>query len=240
MRFVSLVVAATLVAGAWAQEKDAKSCCKKDGASAKSCCQKSGDAAKAGCSEKDAAACKDMPKMSYVVGDKSVCCPMEAEKLASGDKAKIQYRVGEKTFAQQSEAQVELAAALDGYLTKITTVQYAVGDECMACPMSAEALAKKAGKPVQYRLASFNFSDKAMAEKVSAEAKAAAEKVQMQQMVDGKAVSCSGGAAVAKSDGKSEYCVGDAKTCCPIQAKTMLAQARVEAAMKVIAAANNS
>jgi hypothetical protein len=242
-RIVALLVAASFPFVATADDKDAKS-----GQTKSACCQKAGSAeAKSACCAKNSqsvackAACdaiaKDLPKLSYVVGDKKVCCPKEAESLAKGDAKAIKYVVAGKTFDAAPAAYDALTAELDSYFNKIVTVQYAVGEEKMSCPMSAEAAAKKAGKPMSYRLASFDFADKAKAEKAAADAKAAADKVSMKMMVGEKAYDCpmSAESAAKSCSGKVDYVVGEQKLCCPNMAKAALAQARIEAATEVIA-----
>lgn len=179
------------------------------------------------------------PKMMYRVGDKTTCCPEEAGKLANGDRGAIQYVVGEQVFENEADAQVVLAKALDGYLAELTSVKFAVGGECTACPETAKSLAAKEGKPVMYRLASFEFASKEQAEKVAAEAKQAAEKVAMQRKVGEKSYCCQSMASdAAKKEGKPvEYCVGGKTTCCASTASLELAMAKINAAAEAIAKA---
>lgn len=217
--------------------QEAKSCCTggteakaKTVASDGKCCtgEKSATLAKAGA---------NTPKMTFKVGDKSTCCPDEAQKLASGDAKLVKYVVADKEFSDKSEALTAYGKLLDEHLSQITTVKYAVGKECMACPVSAGELAKKEGKKVEYRLASFNFGDKEAAEKAAKSAKEAAEKVTMKVMVGDQSYHCATMAeAAAKSCGRTvEYVVGETRTPCNTTAQVELAKARIEAALTAIA-----
>lgn len=243
---------------------DGESCGDKAKSAAKTgCCAKDKNASLASCSDKKAGACKDvagMPTMSYKVGDKCLCCPKEALETAKADGKSIKFVVAGKEFDGEADAMKAYAAALETFLAKSTTVSYAVGDEAMQCPMSAESVAQKSGKKVQYRLASYNFEDAAKAEKAAKAAREAADKVSMKVLVDGKEVEapksgCCGSKAttVAKStstdgkagacDGKTdvacagkstEYVIGDQKFTCSLQANVELQKARIAAAMMVM------
>lgn len=245
-RIVALLVAASFPFVAVAEDKNAKSesktksaCCQKAGSSgAKTACCAGGSksvACKAACDE----IAKDMPKMSFIVGDTKVACPKEAESMAKADGKALKYVVADKTYDAAPAAYDALAAELDAYFNKMMTVQYAVGEAKVSCPQSADALAKKDGKPVHYRLASFDFADKVKAEKAAAEAKAAAEKITMKMVVGEKTYACpqSAESAAKSCSGKVEYVVGEQKLCCPNMARVAVAQARIETAVEVLAKA---
>lgn len=176
------------------------------------------------------------PCMKYTVGEKTTCCPEEAAKLAGDDKAQIKYVVGEKSYDNEAEAKKALAAALDGYLAQMLTVRYAVGDETVACPMTASTMAKSNGGAVRYRLASFDFENKAAAEAAATAAKRAAEGVTMNWKVGDKSYCCSSTAAsMAKKENKPvEYCVGEKTTACSIDAGVALAQSKIAAAVAAL------
>lgn len=253
-------VAAALASSAWAQCSGAKAQTADNkqagchGATAKlagidSCSAKCSDKADcaARCGDK-AATCdvakaksRSIPVMQYKVGDKVTCCPDEAAKLAGDNKDAIQYVVGEETIAGESDAKQAYAKLLERQLQDVTTVKFAVGDDCVTCPMTAKAMATKAGKPVHYRLASFDFENQDAAQKAAETARQAAEKVAMKMVVGEKEFCCATTAAsVAKADGKKvEYCVGDKKTPCNVTASVDLALAKLNAALDVLAQAAN-
>lgn len=205
------------------------------------CCQagdKKGECSST-CSEGSKAVAVKMPKMSYKVGDKEVCCMSEASELAKGDKNKVQFVVAGKSYANQGEATDALATALDGFMNEVIAVKYAVGDSCVACPTAAKEMASKDNKKVQYRVASFTFEKQDDAEKAVKVAKEAAAKVEMKMMVGDKCYQCpmSAGDAAKKESKSVEYVVGEKKSCCDKEAKVMLAKARIDAAMKAMSEA---
>ncbi len=206
----------------------------KDGAKTVACAS---GGATAGCTGAKATACKaGAPCMKYEVGDKSTCCPDEAAKLAGGDKSKIVYVVGENKFNNEGEAQVALATAIDTYVNDLVTVKFAVGETCVPCPMEAASLAKKEGKEVHYRLATFDFASKEAAETAAKNAKEAADGVKLSWKVGEKSYCCSSMAGdAAKKEGKPvEYCVGEKTSPCETTAKVEMAQARLMAAIMAI------
>lgn len=241
-RILGVVVSAAFCCSAWAQQCPAAQAtggkaatCQDKSATAKAegdCSKSCGD--KAGCCAKDYA--KVLPAMKYKVGDKTVCCPDEAKQLAKGDAKLVKYVVGDKSFDDAGAANGELAKAINGYMTDAMTVRYSVGDQAMSCPMSAGELAKKEGKPMKYRLASYDFATEDAAKKAATVAKEASEKVTMKMMVGDNCVSCPTAAAeLAKKENKKvEYVVGDTKTCCDAEAQVNLAKARAAAALAVL------
>jgi len=194
-----------------------------------------------GCSAKGKAAqqalAADTPTLHYKVGDKTTCCPKEAEKLAEADEGQIRFVLGEKEFASRSEAMSAWQAALEQYLARLQTVRYAVGDQCVACPTAAQTLAKESGGKVKFRVASYAFAERDKAEAAAKAAQEVAEKVQLTCVVDGQKYTCEkeAGQACEKTGKKCEFLVGQTKTSCPVSAKVELAKARIEAALKVIA-----
>lgn len=183
-----------------------------------------------------------IPRMKYAVGDATTCCPQEAQTLAKGDAKAIRFVVGESKFESEAEAQGAYAKALDSYLGEITSVKYAVGKECVACPMSAQELAKKEGQPLRYRLASFDFASREKADDAAKSARAAAENIHLAMMVGEKSFECPMSAAdTAKSEGKKvEYCVNGKKSECKSSANVELALAKIDAALTALEKANQS
>lgn len=247
-----IVLALSLASTAWAQcdkpkataggdtartagQKDSSGCAAKCAAGKADCCQE-------GCPGK-AALATGMPLMKYKLGDQVLCCPEKARKAADGQEASLRYVVGETEYNDQAEALKAYQTVLETHLERMTTVQYAVGDKCVGCPSAAQALARECGDPVKFRVASFTFGDRTEADRAAKAAHAAAEKVTMKQVVDGKEYTCaesakrSCGAQVADGENKKdcEYQVGDLKTRCKINASVELAKARIQAAHQAIA-----
>lgn len=246
MRFwIAFVAVMVLIFGglnAFAQEKkecsataDAKACCQAKSAegstklaSCQSACSKANDAAHA-----------TIPALTYKVGDKEVPCCQTAADLAKETKGKVQFVVAGKTYEKECDAMAAYAEVLDQHLNKITSVQFAVGDECVACPITAEEMAKKAKTKVQYQLASFKFAEKTAAEKAAGAAKEAASKVAMKLYVGDECYQCPVSAkdASTKSGKTVEYAVGESRTACELTAKVELAKAKLEAAIKTLSQA---
>ena len=222
------------VAGKPASEAGAS--CNKD----KACCAKGGEtASKEACRDKMMATA-GMPLMKYKCGDQTTCCPKAAEEMTAGKDVQVRYVVNETEYTDQAEAMKAYKTALEGYLSTMTAVRYAVGDKCLGCPDAAAALAKDNGQTVKYRVAAFTFAGKPAAEKAAEAARTAAESVSLKCVVDGKEYSCDKSAQAAcqsKGEGAAktcEYKVGDMKTGCELTAKVELAKARIAAAFKVV------
>jgi hypothetical protein len=187
------------------------------------------------------------PLMQYKVGDRTTRCPKQAAEWSkANDDLKVRYVVNETEYTDKAAALQAYQAALDEYLPKLSAVQYAVGDKCVACPLEAASLAKETGSTVQYRVASFTFADRAQAERAAEAARTAADKVRMTCVVNGKEYACDkeakhsccakGSETTAKS---CEYKVGEMKTCCETTAKVELTSARIIAAYQALALAAN-
>ncbi len=181
----------------------------------------------------------EIPRIGFKVGDTLTCCMKAAKEMAKGEAGKIKFVVADKTYDNLGEAKGARLKVLEEYYEDLLRVKYAVGDECTGCPMAAKDLAKKHSKPVQYRLAAFDFAEQAAAEKAAKEARAAGAKVRMSWAVGEKTFCCPTTAAkVAKAgDQKVEYCVGEQKTTCETTAKTRLIEARIAAVLKTLATA---
>jgi len=181
----------------------------------------------------------ELPRIGFKVGEKITCCMKSATEMSAGDPAKIKFVVADKTYVNQGEAMEARLTVLGKYYEHLLTVEYAVGDECTACPLTAKDLAHKSGKPIRYRLAASDFADKAQAENVAAEARAAGERITMSWVVGEETFCCPGhaGQAAEKNDKKLEYRVGEQTTVCETTAKTRLIETRIAAVLETVAKA---
>lgn len=230
-RFVLLAVS-TVFAASLASAQSA--CCQKGKeATAVAGKTESCSAEKSCCSQKNAL---KAPAMAYKVGDETTCCSKQASELAKGDASKIKFVVADKTYATEAEATEALTTALDDFYTTLTTVKYAVGDNCVACPSAAAELAKKENKKVGYRVATVSFETERDADAAVKAAKAAAEKVEMKIVVGDQCFTCPMSAGeVAKKEGKKvEFVVGETRTTCNKAARLNVARARVDAAIAAL------
>lgn len=184
----------------------------------------------------------DLPRIGFKVGDTLACCMKSATQMAEGDSTKIKFAVAGKTYDKLGDAKVARLAVLEKYYDDLLTVKYAVGDQCAGCPMAAKTLAKKHGKPVRYRLGTFDFENQIEAEQAAKAARDAGDKITMSWVVADKTFDCPKHAAqAANSNGqKLEYCVGDQKTPCETTGKTRLIEARITEALGVVAKAAQS
>jgi len=183
------------------------------------------------------------PLLQYKVGDRTTCCPKQAGEWAKDD-LQVRYVLNETEYTDQAAALNAYQKALEEHLARMNAVRYAVGDQCVGCPLEAASLAKQTGGAVQYRVASFTFADSARADRAVEAARAAADSVKMTYVVDGKEFTCDkaakhscqakGGEATAKT---CEYKVGETKTCCETTAKVELTSARIIAAYQALALA---
>jgi hypothetical protein len=113
------------------------------------------------------------------------------------------------------------------------TVRFVVGKDCLSCPNAAASLAKSQGKDakIMYRVAGHEFACDKKAAQVADAAKKAARTVAMQYKVGEKCIGCPNAAAsLAKSSGKKiEYQIGAKTTACNVEAKLLMAQAKIQA-----------
>ena len=196
--------------------------------------------AKKGCDPSQcssAMACCSAPKMAYKVGSDMTCCSKTAHKMAKANGSEIKFVVAGKEYCNKPDAMTAYGEALESYLGNMTTVRYMAGGKCVSCPMEAEGLAKKSDGTVKYCVGSFQFDDEKRAALAAEAGKAAAHKVKMTMMVDGKSYCCSKSAKTAcdKSGKSCTYVVGDnCKTECKVTAQVELAKARIDAARDAI------
>ncbi len=181
----------------------------------------------------------DIPRIGFKVGDKITCCMKSVKEMVKGDMSKVTFVIADKTYKDLGKAQAARLKVLEEYYEGLLTVKYAVGDDCVTCPVSAKDMAKATGKPVRFRLAAFDFEKKEAAMKAAKLARASADKVAMSWSVGDKKFNCPVEAGdVAKSSGKNvEFCVGEQKTTCETTAKTRLVEARITPAIETSAPA---
>lgn len=211
---------------------------------AKACCGKGGSAtltsltaAKGGCVKSMSKAARaGIPTMSYRVGDQTTNCPYSAKGMADKSKTQIEYVVDGNLFKSKGEAKTAYTKVLSSHLSKMTSVQFVVGGKCTGCPMTAKSMATKAGSPVKYRVASFDFDSKDAADSAAKLAGGAAAKVSMSWAVGQKSYQCPMTAGkIAKADGKTmEYVIGQKRSSCNITASVDLALAKIDAAITAL------
>ena len=223
-----------------AASKDGKAC----GSAAKACCasdkcDRAAACSGAGCGDITCAGelvrykDLDLPRLGYQVDGKRIDCPRSAMETAKASNVSVNYLVADKVYADKSEAMKAYAVVLDEFADGTLEIKYAVGNKCTGCSKSAEAMAKDGCKQVRYRLASFDFADRASADKAAQMAREASEKIELTMVVGDETFVCPVGAAgAAEARGKEvEYCVGKTRTTCATTAKVRLALERIKVAL---------
>ncbi len=179
-----------------------------------------------------------LPTMRYRVGEETLDCPAEAEKMAMKADKPVQYVVGEKSFATKPEATVALASMLDETAKELQVVHMTVAGKEIGCPHAASILAKDANTTVKYVVAGAEFADQQKADSVAKLVAEAAGSVKVSYKVGDDSFCCDkmAGVKVKETGKKMTYVVAGEETCCEQTAKLLLAQAKIKA--MIDAAAN--
>lgn len=181
-----------------------------------------------------------VPMMKFVVGDQKTYCPLEAQQLMASSDAKPVFVLNGKKYTDYVEAGKTWKKALDGYLAELTHVSYAVGDECTSCPETAKAMASKAGKPVEFRLAKLAYTCPDQAGAMAKVASKAAKTVHVSYAVGDETCECPDEASkIAKKSGKSvRYVVAGNTVDCALMAGCMESMVKIQTALAAIEAAS--
>lgn len=178
---------------------------------------------------------KDMPipRMIYQVGDQRLTCPKSSVKLAKDTNTEIKYVVTGKVYDNKDKALDAHCQQLEKAYDNMLNINYCVDGKTTDCRQTAEAMAKKADKPVCFGVGSFCFADKESAEKAAKAAREAGDQVQMAVMVGDKSYEYPHKATgVAKAEGKQvKYCVGKMNTTSETMAKIQLTVERIKTAL---------
>ena len=174
----------------------------------KSCC--------GGCAV--AKAMKNLPAMTYKVGDKSVCCSESAAAMAKKESKPMHYVVGEKTFESKEKAYTALVESTEKFVDAFVTP-------------------KKCEKSGKTSIAGASCGCPVDAGKKAELVKKAISEVKMTYVVDGKKCGCpnEAKALASKSEAKTTYVVAGKETCCNLEARLNFAKAKYAAAVKAIA-----
>jgi hypothetical protein len=160
------------------------------------------------------AAMKQLPKLTYAVGEKKACCQEAAAKLAKESSGHIHFVVGKKEFDSESDAQMALIEATEKFVADYTKPH--------TCPESGKLTLAGQGQSCEKTAAhTADLMQKAMA------------KVKFTYLVGDKECSCPLQAGqLAKESGKEKlFVVGEEKTCCEKTARLNLARAKYKAAI---------
>jgi len=168
-----------------------------------------------------AAAMKNLPRMTYQVGDQTVGCPKAAAGLAEKANGVIHYVVAGKTYDTQPAAMLALVESTETFVAAFAepkkcaeTGTVTVAGQKACCPNTAAATSKMV--------------------------KSAMDKVCMSYAVADKSCSCPNQARkLAEENGKPvEYVVSGQKSGCQLAARLNLARAKYKAAIEETARAD--
>jgi len=179
----------------------------------KSCCS--------GCAV--SAAMKNLPVMTYKVGDESTCCSESAGALAKKHDKPIHFVVAEKSYESKEEAFTALVETTEKFVDDFVTPKkceasgktFIAGTGC-GCPVEAGNKAELVKKAI--------------------------DEVKMTYVVGDKKCNCPNEAKTlaSGSDEKVTYVVAGKETCCNLQARLELAKAKYAAAVKALAASEKN
>ena len=219
-------------------------CCKGEAkvAAAESQCIKSKTTAlvsaegeKATCNRSKLAQCDKSKATAVAATEKSGCCKSNEAKLASAEgksgccksnEAKLASAEDKSGCCKSNEAKLASAEGKSGCCKSKTAALASAGEKSDCCK----------SKGATYRVAGRDYATWEQAVEARDAAVAAAEKVHMAYLVDGKKVDCATKVCPkAKAAGQVKFVVGDVTTGCELHARVELAKAQIEAIRGVAA-----
>lgn len=162
---------------------------------------------------------KNLPAMTYKVGDETTCCSKSAAELVKKHSKPMHYVVGKKTFEKKEAAYTALVESTEKFVNAFVT------------PTKCE----KSGKT---SIAGASCGCPVDAGQKSELVKKAVGEVKMSYVVDGKKCNCPNEAkalAAKSEEAKTTYVVAGKETCCNLEARLNFAKAKYAAAVKAIA-----
>ena len=159
-----------------------------------------------------------LPKMTYKVGDKAICCSESAAALAKEHDKPVMFVVAEKSYKDKTKAYTALVETTEKFVNEFVTPK-----KCEASGKTSIA-GKSCGCPME-------------AGKNAEIVKKAIKDVKMTYVVGEEKCHCPTQAkALAKdSDAKTTFVVAGKETCCNLEARLNLAKAKYAAAVKALA-----
>lgn len=163
------------------------------------------------------AAMEKLPKITFAVGEKTLCCEKSAVEFAETSGGHVHFCVGEEEFDDKANAQVALVEATEKFVSTFT--------EPHTCEASGKITVAGAEQDCI-------FCAGALAKKMNA----AMDGVEMTYMVGEKECSCpvTAGKLAKEAGVDKQFVVGEEKTCCEHTARLNLARAKYKAAVTVL------
>ncbi len=161
-----------------------------------------------------------LPKLSYMVGTKALCCEESAKATATETAAKVEYVVGTEKFDSSDKAFASLVTQTEKFVSAFATPSTCsvsgtttIAGECLTCSVAAGEVATKVKKAMDSVAISYKVGDKSCNCPVEAKTLAASKKA------------------------KTLFVVGTEETECEQTARLNLARAKYKAALLAMAPA---
>ncbi len=185
-------------------------------------------------------AVKNLPTLSFKVGNNVVCCYKEAQAISEHDELPMLYVVKNKSFANYDEAQSAYIGAVNEYITRYASVKSPSGDNSSCCAGTKTAGSCSEEGAAVYEVAGRQFNCPDQAGSIAKMTQVAMKKVAMSYQVGDKTFECSTMARKAAGDKAVQFVVHGAKpTSCQVSATRDLATAKIKAAETALAQAGH-
>jgi len=198
--------------------KDAAATCDSKACAAKTCTAENGECKTCPIE----AAMTKLPKMTFLVGKEETCCSESAAKMAQEHDQPMKFVVAKQTYTSESDAMVALAKETEQFVSDFVTPH--------KCDVSGK-----------FTVAAKELCCETMAGERAAIAKKAMEDITMTYLVGTHECSCPDEAAqlAKKNGGEKLFVIAGEKTCCSVDARVRLAQAKYKAAVTALAKADS-
>ncbi len=138
-----------------------------------------------------------LPKMTYMVGEESMCCEGSAKAVAASTKEKLMYVVGDEKFDSSEKAFVGLVEQTEKFVSAFATPSTCevsgtttIAGESMTCSVKAGEVASKVKKAMDSVAISYKVGDETCHCPVEAKTIAAEKKLKTLFVVDNEETEC--------------------------------------------------
>jgi hypothetical protein len=138
-----------------------------------------------------------LPKITYMVGEESLCCEESAKAVAASKKSKLIYAVGKEKFEASDKAFASLVDQTEKFVAAFATPSTCkesgtttVGGECVTCSVKASEIATKVKKAMDSVAISYKVGDKSCGCPVEAKVLATEKKAKTIFVVEKEETEC--------------------------------------------------
>lgn len=138
-----------------------------------------------------------LPKLTYMVGSKSLCCEESAKAIAAETSAKVEYVVGAEKFDSSDKAFASLVSQTEKFVSAHATPstcsvsgKTSIAGESLTCSVAAGEVAIKVKKAMDSVAISYKVGEKSCSCPVEAKTLAEAKKVKTLFVVDKEETEC--------------------------------------------------